>query len=132
VLPAASTADERPAFGQGGDDVFQIIPDALPFLTGTEQTFIPTYNDEMFGGAGEDQVLFLGGDLDDLGKDVPDFVSLRYNRFLHRYEFTIWMTRRISLHDADPGRSGPGHRHERRSSQRSAHPGCPFPARAGR
>ena len=81
-------------FGQGGDDVFQIIPDALPFLTGTEQTFIPTYNDEMFGGAGEDQVLFLGGDLDDLGKAVPDFVSLRYNRFLHRYEFTslVWDT----------------------------------------
>jgi Ca2+-binding RTX toxin-like protein len=81
-------------FGQEGDDVFQIIPDALPFLTGTEQTFIPTYNDEMFGGEGEDQVLFLGGDLDDLGKPVPDFVSLRYNRFLHRYEFTslVWDT----------------------------------------
>ncbi len=81
-------------FGQEGDDIFQIVPDGLPFLTGSEQTFIPTFNDEMDGGEGQDQVLFLGGDLDDLGRPVDDFAAIRYNRFLQRYEFTalVWDT----------------------------------------
>lgn len=81
-------------FGQDGDDIFQVIPDQLPFLTGSDQTFIPTYNDQFVGGAGNDEVLFLGGDTDTQGRDVPDFVSLRWNRFLHRYEFTsqVWDT----------------------------------------
>ena len=37
-------------------------------------------------------MLFLGGDNDRLGLPVNDFVSLRYNRILHRYEFTalVW------------------------------------------
>ena len=70
------------------------MPDDLPFLTGTDQTFIPTFNEEMFGGPGTDQVLFLGGDLDSLGRPVPDFASIRFNRFLQRYEFTalVWDT----------------------------------------
>ena len=81
-------------FGQEGDDIFQLVPDGLPFLTGTEQTFIPTFSEQMFGGAGEDQVLFLGGDLDSFGRPVDDFVSIRFNRFLQRYEFTslVWDT----------------------------------------
>ena len=37
-------------------------------------------------------MLFLGGDLDAAGRPVPDFVALRYNRFLQRYELTslVW------------------------------------------
>ena len=81
-------------YGGPGDDIFQIIPDALPFINGTEQTLIPTLSDQMFGGEGEDQVQFLGGDLDAAGQPVPDSVSIRYNRFLQRYEFTslVWDT----------------------------------------
>jgi Ca2+-binding RTX toxin-like protein len=75
-------------FGGEGDDTFQIIPDGLPFLKGAEETFIPTFNDLFEGGAGDDRVLFLGGDLDRLGREVPDDVAIRWNRFLHRYEFT--------------------------------------------
>ena len=81
-------------FGEAGDDIFQIIPDALPFITGTEQTLIPTLSDQLFGGEGNDQVLFLGGNVDDAGNPVSDSVSIRYNRFLQRYEFTalVWDT----------------------------------------
>src|SRR5207248_2748708 len=43
-------------------------------------------------GPGDDQVLFLGGDLDRNGRPVPDSVAIRYNTLLHRYEFTslLW------------------------------------------
>ncbi|KAF0188898.1 MAG: Hemolysin-type calcium-binding protein, partial [Gammaproteobacteria bacterium] len=56
------------------------------------QTFVPTFVDTMYGGAGDDRVLFLGGDYDRLSRPVPDNVAVRYNRFLQRYEFTslIW------------------------------------------
>ena len=74
-------------------DIFQIVPDSLPFIPGTNRTLVPTLVDEMNGGDGYDQVMFLGGDLDSQGRPVRDFVSLRWNRFLHRYEFTslIWV-----------------------------------------
>ena len=49
-------------FGGNGDDTFQIVPDALPLLNNSTETFIPTYNDFFDGGAGNDRVLFLGGD----------------------------------------------------------------------
>ena len=70
------------------------MPDELPKLNNSEATFIPTFNDTMFGGDGDDRVLFFGGDIDSLGRDVPDFASVRYNRILHRYEFTslVWDT----------------------------------------
>jgi Ca2+-binding RTX toxin-like protein len=79
-------------FGNEGDDSFQIIPDALPRLKNSDQTFIPTFNDQFLGGAGEDRVLFLGGDLDRLGRPVPDHVAIRYNTMLHRYEVAslVW------------------------------------------
>ena len=79
-------------FGEGGDDIFQIIPDGLPFIKGTQRTLIPTLSDRFDGGDGTDQVLFLGGDLDRLGQPVPDHVAIRYNTKIHRYEFTslIW------------------------------------------
>lgn len=87
-------------FGGPGDDTFQIIPDALPLLgnqsntrfdPGT-QTYIPTASDQFIGGDGNDRVLYLGGDQDAVGNEVPDFISMRYNTALHRYEFTslIW------------------------------------------
>ncbi|MGB0582542.1 MAG: hypothetical protein ACPGVU_22895, partial [Limisphaerales bacterium] len=82
-------------FGGEGDDAFQLIPDYLPTLDNNpNQTFIPTTVDQMFGGDGEDRVLFVGGDLDNLSRPVPDFASIRYNRILHRYEFTalVWDT----------------------------------------
>ncbi|MEL6109218.1 MAG: LamG-like jellyroll fold domain-containing protein, partial [Planctomycetota bacterium] len=79
-------------FGEAGDDTFQIIADQLPTLPDGETTFVPTFADEFNGGAGDDRVLFLGGDFDRRGNEVPDYASLRYNRFLHRYEFTnlVW------------------------------------------
>jgi len=79
-------------FGNAGDDTFQLIPDALPFLTGTHETYKPTLVDRFDGGDGDDRVLFLGGDFDHLSRPVPDEVAIRYNRNLHRYEFTalIW------------------------------------------
>ena len=39
---------------------------------------------------GEDKVLFLGGDLDAQGDAVDDFVSMRYNTILHRFELRIF------------------------------------------
>ncbi|MFG0252484.1 MAG: hypothetical protein ACF8NJ_06375, partial [Phycisphaerales bacterium JB038] len=81
-------------FGGEGDDTFQLIPDALPLIKGTNKTLVPTTVDRFDGGAGDDRVLFLGGDYDALGEAVPDEVAIRYNRFLHRYEFTslVWDT----------------------------------------
>ncbi|MCY2989541.1 MAG: hypothetical protein NTY19_16945, partial [Planctomycetota bacterium] len=75
-------------FGNEGDDRFQIIPDRLPFVKGTPQTLVPTTVDRFEGGDGNDEVYFLGGDFDRLGRPVPDHVALRYIRELHRYEFT--------------------------------------------
>ena len=79
-------------FGEGGDDIFQLIPGPLPLIKGTQQTLVPTQSDGFFGGPGDDRVLFLGGDLDRLGQPVPDRVAIRYNTILHRYEFTalVW------------------------------------------
>ena len=87
-------------FGGPGDDTFQIIPDALPLLGNqpntvfdpATETFIPTYSEQLDGGEGNDRVLFLGGDTDRRGFDVPDYASLRYNTLLGRYEFTslVW------------------------------------------
>ncbi|MEM0926559.1 MAG: hypothetical protein AAGJ83_11015, partial [Planctomycetota bacterium] len=79
-------------YGQAGDDTFQLIADDLPTLTDSNETFVPTFTDEFNGGDGDDRVFFLGGDFDRLGNEVRDFASLRYNRFLHRYEFTnlVW------------------------------------------
>lgn len=87
-------------FGGAGNDTFQIIPDYLPLLGNQSntvfdpatKTYLPTYSDQLIGGAGDDRVLFLGGDKDRRGLEVPDFVSIRYNTGLHRYEFTslVW------------------------------------------
>ncbi|MEQ1825436.1 MAG: LamG-like jellyroll fold domain-containing protein, partial [Pirellula sp.] len=82
-------------FGGNGNDTFQIIPDRLPLLGNqpdtdfdpASRTFIPTFSDQMLGGAGADRVLYLGGDTDRRGFDVPDFVAVQYNTGLHRYEF---------------------------------------------
>ena len=76
-------------FGNEGDDTFQIIPDRLPQLSeGSDETFLPTLSDRLDGGVGDDRVLFLGGDTDDVGRPVPDDVAIDWNRFLHRYAFT--------------------------------------------
>ena len=75
-------------FGGEGDDTFQILPDGLPFIKGSDETFIPTLTDRMDGGPGDDRVLFKGGDLDRLSQPIPDWVAIRWNRFLQRYEFT--------------------------------------------
>ncbi len=75
-------------FGGDGDDTFQLVPDALPTVKGTEQTLVPTASDQIDGGAGDDRVLFLGGNLDRRGVPVPDDVAIRYNPVLQRYELT--------------------------------------------
>ncbi len=79
-------------FGEAGADTFQTIPDGLPLLKGTQQTFLPTYSDRFDGGPDDDRILFLGGDLDRRGLPVNDVVALRYNQVLGRYEVTsqIW------------------------------------------
>lgn len=86
--------------GEGGDDTFQIIPDRLPLLGNqpdtvfdpASKTYLPTMNDEIDGGSGTDRMLYVGGDLDRRGFEVPDFAALRYNTGFHRYEFTslVW------------------------------------------
>jgi Ca2+-binding RTX toxin-like protein len=79
-------------FGEAGDDTFQIIPDQLPVIPGSDRTIVPTLTDSFDGGTGNDRVLFLGGDKDRNSKPVPDTVAIKYNTMLHRYEFTslIW------------------------------------------
>ncbi|MHC4716666.1 MAG: FG-GAP-like repeat-containing protein, partial [Planctomycetota bacterium] len=81
-------------FGQEGDDTFQVIPDGLPLLKGTQTTYLPTFSDRFDGGEGTDRVLFLGGDLDRQGEPVDDFVAIRFNRLLQRYELAslVWDT----------------------------------------
>ncbi len=81
-------------FGDSGNDVFQTIPHGLPQLSTTDETFLPTFSDRYAGGEGDDRVLFLGGDLDNQGQPVKDFVAVRFNRFLQRYELSslIWDT----------------------------------------
>jgi Ca2+-binding RTX toxin-like protein len=78
-------------FGEGGDDTFQIIPDDLPLLKNSTETFVPTFADTFDGGPDNDRVLFLGGDLQG-NNPIPDDIALRWNRFLRRYEFTslVW------------------------------------------
>ncbi|MEQ1825946.1 MAG: LamG-like jellyroll fold domain-containing protein, partial [Pirellula sp.] len=83
-----------------GNDTFQIIPDLLPLLGNqpntqfdpATRTYLPTFSDQFLGGAGTDRVLYLGGDKDRRGFDVPDFAALQYNTLLHRYEFSalVW------------------------------------------
>ena len=75
-------------FGGAGDDSFQILPDDLPFLAGTTTPYIPTLTDRMDGGAGNDRVLFQGGDFDRLSRAVPDNVAIRWDALQQRYEFT--------------------------------------------
>src|SRR5262249_15271369 len=43
-------------FGGNGDDVFQVIPDDLPVLPGTNRSLLPTLSDMFDGGPGYDQV----------------------------------------------------------------------------
>jgi hypothetical protein len=88
-------------FGEEGDDILQLLPDTLPRLPGTSQAIIPASSDQFDGGVGNDRVLFQGiytsaggGTISNLA-DVPDFVAVRYNRFLHRYEFTSNRSRRV-------------------------------------
>lgn len=80
-------------FGGSGSDTFQILPDQLPNLHGSNQTFVPTFNDRFDGGDGEDRILYLGGDyttnpITGASVAIPDYVSMRFNSQLHRYEFT--------------------------------------------
>ncbi|HSB69073.1 MAG TPA: ELWxxDGT repeat protein [Candidatus Methylomirabilis sp.] len=87
-------------FGECGEDIFQLIADDLPLVGNPQRTvpqpgqktLIPTLSDWFDGGAGSDQVEFLGGDFDRLGRPVNDFVGIRYNANLHRYEFSslVW------------------------------------------
>jgi Ca2+-binding RTX toxin-like protein len=75
-------------FGGEGDDAFQLLPDQLPFIKGTTETYLPTLVDRFDGGPGNDFVLFQGGDLDNLNQPVNDWVAIRWDRFQQRYEFT--------------------------------------------
>ncbi|XZE56469.1 PKD domain-containing protein [Planctomycetaceae bacterium SH139] len=96
--------------GGAGDDTFQIIPDHLRLLGNqpntvfdpASKTYLPTMNDEIDGGSGNDRMLYVGGNLDRRGFEVPDFAAMRYNTGLHRYEFTslVWdIGQQKFLHD---------------------------------
>lgn len=95
-------------WGGPDDDIFQIIPDALPLTKssqrsvgiGEQRTFVPTFSDRIDGEAGNDQVLFLGGDLDRLGRPVDDNVAVRFNTVLQRYEMSslVWDIQPDLLH----------------------------------
>jgi Ca2+-binding RTX toxin-like protein len=80
--------------GGDGDDTFQILPDELPFLKKTTETYIPPTVNVLHSDTNDDRILYWGGDFDNLGRPVPDDVAIRWNRFLHRYEFTalVWDT----------------------------------------
>lgn len=82
-------------FGGAGEDTFLVLPDYLPVRMDSGETMVPTQSDTFFGGEGNDRVLFLGGDYDQLGRPVPDHVAITYNhRTLHRYELAamVWDT----------------------------------------
>lgn len=76
-------------FGGAGDDAFQLVPDGLPIVAGPSQTAFPTIADRFDGGSGTDTVLYYGGDTGQNSAEfVADYVALRYNTHLHRYELT--------------------------------------------
>ena len=87
-------------WGGDGDDIFQVVTDQLPQTLAAQQrvgdaanvTYVPTYSDRFDGGAGNNEVLYLGGDLDPNGLPVPDNMAVRYNTVLHRWEITsrVW------------------------------------------
>ncbi len=87
-------------WGGTGDDIYQVLPDRLPATRAAQRrvgeaanvTYIPTFSDRFDGEAGNDQVLYLGGDLDINGRVVPDNMAIRWNTILHRYEITsqVW------------------------------------------
>ena len=71
-------------YGEGGDDIFQVVPDALTFDPtdpSRKKTFDNASYDMLDGGTGHNRVEFLGQD----GINGRDFVMLGYDRFLHRY-----------------------------------------------
>ncbi|NOT02310.1 MAG: LEPR-XLL domain-containing protein, partial [Phycisphaerales bacterium] len=90
-------------WGGPGDDIFQVIPDAQPIVPSTGRNGDPRFLDDVLtgdaaladmfdGGAGDDQVLFLGGNEGADGVPIRDFVAIGYDRFLHRYRLTalLW------------------------------------------
>ncbi|QDV47224.1 Bifunctional hemolysin/adenylate cyclase precursor [Stieleria neptunia] len=81
-------------FGQDGNDTFQTSPDFLPTLAGTTTTFLPTQSDRYAGAAGDDRVVFLGGDFDTTNRPINDFAAVRFNPLLNRYEIStlVWDT----------------------------------------
>ena len=108
-------------WGEEGDDIYQVLTDRLPPTnaaarrvgSAADETYIPTFSDRFDGGAGHDEILYLGGDTDINGQPVPDNVALRWNTILHRYEFTsqvwnfrdqAWDSRLCRFARGDPGR----------------------------
>ncbi|MBI1842588.1 MAG: hypothetical protein HYR88_17250, partial [Verrucomicrobia bacterium] len=79
-------------FGDEGNDRFQLVPDDLPMVLGSTRTYVPATADQFWGGSGNDEVIFIGGDLDRNGLPVPDHVALRFNSILGRYELgaRVW------------------------------------------
>ncbi|MHC4696222.1 MAG: calcium-binding protein, partial [Planctomycetota bacterium] len=83
-------------FGGAGDDIFQLMPDRQPEIPATGRFGDPRFREDvksgdaaladiLDGGAGDDQVLYLGGDMDETGMPIRDFIAVGYDRFLHRY-----------------------------------------------
>ncbi|MBX3436714.1 MAG: FG-GAP repeat protein, partial [Planctomycetaceae bacterium] len=79
-------------FGGEGDDIFQVWTDWLLINPATGRPGDPGQSDLFVGGPGDDQVVFLGGNLDANGTPVRDYVLLGYDRFLHRHRIStlVW------------------------------------------
>ncbi|WP_406700164.1 SdrD B-like domain-containing protein [Singulisphaera sp. Ch08] len=83
-------------FGGDGDDIFQVMPDWLPINPATGRPGDPASADLFVGGAGDNRVLFLGGDRvnpnDTNSWLISDYVALGYDRFLQRQKMTslVW------------------------------------------
>ncbi|MDF1845090.1 MAG: hypothetical protein P1U77_27055 [Rubripirellula sp.] len=82
--------------GGQGDDVFLLVPDYLPEFGG--QGFDAGNSDLFVGGDGNDQTYFVGGDVQSV--DIPDFVTLGYDRFLGRHKLSALVYDKNSASDS--------------------------------
>ena len=82
-------------FGEDGNDTFQLIPDDAA-ADGRLRSDLCAHlrGRTMYGGDGEDRVLFLGGDTDNLGLRRAGLRVAALQPDLHRYELTslVWDT----------------------------------------
>jgi uncharacterized delta-60 repeat protein len=79
-------------FGGPGDDTFQVLLDWLPTNPSTGLPSDPGTANLFVGGPGMNRVLYVGGDTNDQGQPVRDFVAVGFDRFSQRHRITglVW------------------------------------------